>query len=165
LPLRASALTSASSATVRGTPKLNTQKPSCVMAFDFGTRQIGLAVGQTLTASGRPLAVLKARDGQPSWQQIADHIKQWQPDTLIVGLPLNMDGSESPFCQRARKFARRLQGRMVLPVKMVDERLSTAEAKSRGGRHDSYRENPVDSEAACLILETWLQDPALGILP
>ncbi len=135
------------------------------MAFDFGTRQIGLAVGQTLTASGRPLAVLKARDGQPSWQQIADHIKQWQPDTLVVGLPLNMDGSESPFCQRARKFARRLQGRMVLPVKMVDERLSTAEAKSRGERPDSYRESPVDSEAACLILETWLQDPALGLLP
>ncbi|PCJ35387.1 MAG: Holliday junction resolvase RuvX [Cellvibrionales bacterium] len=135
------------------------------MAFDFGTRQIGLAVGQTLTASGRPLAVLKARDGQPSWQQIADHIKQWQPDTLIVGLPLNMDGSESPFCQRARKFARRLQGRMVLPVRMVDERLSTAEAKSRGERPSSYRENPVDSEAACLILETWLQSPELGLLP
>ncbi len=135
------------------------------MAFDFGTRQIGLAVGQTLTASGRPLAVLKARDGQPSWQQIADHIQQWQPDTLIVGLPLNMDGSESPFCQRARKFARRLQGRMVLPVKMMDERLSTAEAKSRSERPNSYRENPVDSEAACLILETWLQSPELGLLP
>ncbi|OUS14027.1 Holliday junction DNA helicase RuvA [Gammaproteobacteria bacterium 53_120_T64] len=135
------------------------------MAFDFGTRQIGLAVGQTLTASGRPLAVLKARDGQPNWQQISDYIEQWQPDMLIVGLPLNMDGSESPFCKRARKFARRLQGRMALPVKMVDERLSTAEAKSRAEHPGNYRDNPVDSEAACLILETWLQDPRLGILP
>ena len=115
------------------------------MAFDFGTRQIGLAVGQTLTASARPLAVLKARDGQPNWQEIATYIEQWQPNILIVGLPLNMDGSESPFCQRARKFARRLQGRMVLPAKMVDERLSTAEAKSRGDRPDSYRNEPVDS--------------------
>ena len=135
------------------------------MAFDFGTRQIGLAVGQTLTASGQPLAVLKARDGQPNWDEIATYIQQWQPDALIVGLPLNMDDTESPFCQKARKFARRLQGRMVLPVKMVDERLSTAEAKSRGNHSDSYKENPVDSEAACLILETWLQDPALGVLP
>ena len=146
-------------------PKLDANKPCCVLAFDFGTRQIGLAVGQTLTASGRPLAVLKARDGQPNWQQVADYIKQWQPDVLIVGLPLNMDGSESPFCQRARKFARRLQGRMVLPVKMVDERLSTAEAKSRSERPNSYRENPVDSEAACLILETWLQNPEIGLTP
>ena len=135
------------------------------MAFDFGTRQIGLAVGQTLTASGQALAVLKARDGQPSWQQIADHIQQWQPDMLVVGLPLNMDGSESPFCQRARKFARRLQGRMVLPVKMVDERLSTAEAKSLNERPKSYRDQPVDSEAARLILETWLQQPEIAILP
>ncbi len=150
---------------MRGTLKLNSPQPRCIMAFDFGTRQIGLAVGQTLTASGQPLATLKARDGQPNWDEIAAYIKQWQPDTLIVGLPLNMDDTESPFCQRARKFARRLQGRMVLPVKMVDERLSTAEAKSRGSHTDSYRENPVDSQAACLILETWLQNPELGILP
>ncbi|OUS09174.1 Holliday junction DNA helicase RuvA [Gammaproteobacteria bacterium 54_18_T64] len=135
------------------------------MAFDFGTRQIGLAVGQTLTSSGQPLAVLKARDGQPNWQQVSDYIEQWQPDMLIVGLPLNMDGSESPFCQRARKFARRLQGRMTLPAVMVDERLSTAEAKSRGEQPSSYRDKPVDSEAACLILETWLQEPQLGIPP
>lgn len=135
------------------------------MAFDFGTRQIGLAVGQTLTASTRPLAVLKARDGQPNWQEIAAYIEQWQPEVLIVGLPLNMDGSESPFCQRARKFARRLQGRMVVPAKMVDERLSTAEAKSRGDQPDSYCNDPVDSEAACLILETWLQEPELAVLP
>jgi len=164
LPL-AWALALVSSATVPGTPKLNTAKPRCIMAFDFGTRQIGLAVGQTLTASGQPLTVLKARDGQPNWQHIADAIEQWQPDTLIVGLPLNMDSSESPFCQRARKFARRLQGRMVLPVKMVDERLSTAEAKSSTERPNSYRDDPVDSVAACLILETWLQNPALGLSP
>ncbi len=150
---------------MQDTPELNASRPICVLAFDFGTRHIGLAVGQTLTSSSRPLTVLKARDGQPNWQEIADYIKQWEPDELIVGLPLNMDGSESPFCQRARKFARRLHGRMALPVKMVDERLSTAEAKSRTNRPESYRNNPVDSEAASLILETWLQNQETGLTP
>lgn len=147
------------------TLKLNAEKARCIIAFDFGTHQIGLAVGQTLTASCRPLAIIKAKDGQPNWLEVSHYIDQWQPSELIVGLPLNMDDSESPFCQRARKFARRLQGRMNLPVKMVDERLSTAEAKSQGERPKSYRDKPVDSEAACLILETWLRYPEIGLTP
>lgn len=139
------------------------------LAFDFGLSNIGCAVGQTLTGSASPVAVLKARDGQPDWQAVEDVITRWKPNLLLVGLPLNMDDSESEFCLRARKFARRLQGRFGLPVKMVDERLSSREAKSRGERHGkdahNYRKNPVDDLAAQIILETWLSNPDYGLPP
>lgn len=132
-----------------------------VLGFDYGTRQIGVAVGQTLTGSANPLRELRARDGIPDWDQIGALLKEWQPDALIVGLPLNMDGSPSEISARAEKFARRLHGRFQLPVHCVDERLSTFEAKqtlrdSGRGAPTSYRDNPVDSLAAALLLETWL---------
>ncbi|HEC53512.1 hypothetical protein LCGC14_0200580 [marine sediment metagenome] len=130
------------------------------LAFDYGTRQIGVAVGQTLTGSAEPLVNLRARDGIPDWEQIGKLITEWKPDILIVGLPLNMDGSESEMSVRASKFARRLEGRFQLPARCVDERLSTFEAKQQlRDQHrtpGSYRENPVDSLAAALLLETWL---------
>ena len=135
------------------------------LAFDYGLGHIGCAIGQTLGATARPLAFLKARDGQPDWDAVARLIAEWQPDTLLVGLPLNMDGSESDFCLRARKFARRLHGRFGLPVAMIDERLSSREAKARGGHRDSYRKNPVDDLAAQVILESWLTDPGQGLAP
>lgn len=159
------------------TPNISPCKPTNVLAFDFGTRNIGLAIGQTLTDSARPLTVLKAKDGQPNWQELLKHIDDWQPGLLIVGLPLNIDGTESEFCLRARKFARRLRGRSVRKVVMFDERLSTREAKSEawssaqmkpGGANSSsrnYNENPVDALAACLILESWLQQPEFAIEP
>ena len=132
-----------------------------VLGFDYGTRQIGVAVGQTLTGSANPLRELRARDGIPDWDQIGALLKEWQPDALIVGLPLNMDGSPSEMSARAEKFARRMHGRFQLPVHCVDERLSTFEAKqtlrdSGRGAPTSYRDNPVDSLAAALLLETWL---------
>lgn len=132
-----------------------------VLGFDYGTRQIGVAIGQTLTGSANPLKELRARDGIPDWDQIGALLKEWQPDALIVGLPLNMDGSPSEMSARAEKFARRLHGRFQLPVHCVDERLSTFEAKqtlrdSGRGAPTSYRDNPVDSLAAALLLETWL---------
>jgi putative pre-16S rRNA nuclease len=135
-----------------------------VIAFDYGLNQIGVAVGQTLTATSTPLEVLKARDGQPDWLKLENILKDWQPTLLLVGLPLNMDGSESDFCQRARKFGRRLQGRFGIETKMMDERLSTREAKSRdfektGKRRQSYRDQAIDNLAANIILESWLSDP------
>jgi len=136
-----------------------------VLAFDYGLGRIGCAAGQTLTGTGTPLAALKARDGQPDWSTVEKLIAEWRPDALLVGLPLNMDGSESDFCLRARKFARRLHGRFGLPVTMVDERLSTREAKTRTGYRRSYRDNPVDDVAAQVILETWLSDTSLGLSP
>ena len=134
------------------------------MGFDYGTRQIGVAVGQTLTGSAEPLAELKARDGIPDWDQIARLIAEWKPDVLVVGLPLNMDGTGSDMSVRAQKFARRLEGRFHLPTHCVDERLSTFEAKQslkdRGRMPSSFRDNPVDSLAAALLLETWLNEPS-----
>lgn len=132
-----------------------------VLGFDYGTRQIGVAVGQTLTGNARPLKELRARDGIPNWDQIAALLKEWEPDALVVGLPLNMDDTPSPMSVRAEKFARRLEGRFHLPVHCIDERLSTFEAKQTmrelgRGTPTSYRDNPVDSLAAALLLETWL---------
>jgi len=135
-------------------PSAMSEKPITLLAFDFGTGQIGVAVGQSLTGSANPLTVLKARDGIPNWEQIAGLLAEWQPDQLLVGLPLNMDGSESESSQRARKFARRLHGRFGIRVWMIDERLSTREARERTG---TRRADPkVDSMAAAVIAEGYL---------
>ncbi|MGV6806289.1 MAG: Holliday junction resolvase RuvX [bacterium] len=134
-----------------------------LLAFDFGTRQIGVATGQTATNSASPLTVLKARDGVPDWNQLAQLIEEWQPNAALVGMPLNMDGTESELCQRVRKFANRLHGRFGLDVHLVDERLSTFDAKQNAEHRASYRDNPIDAEAAALILQSWLDDPASEI--
>lgn len=128
-----------------------------ILAFDFGTRRIGVAVGQGITRTASALTVLKANDGIPSWDRLGKLIKEWQPDHILVGLPLNMDGTESDFCLRARKFARRLHGRYGVSASMVDERLTTFEARQNQGPTGSYRENPVDSEAARIMLSSWLE--------
>lgn len=130
-----------------------------LLAFDYGTKNIGVATGQTITSSANSLAPLKARDGVPDWQQIEKLLAEWRPDLVLVGLPLNMDDSESELSARARKFANRIHGRFGVTVELVDERLSSFEAKGevmrRGGSRD-YKHNPVDSIAARLILEGWL---------
>lgn len=132
-----------------------------VLGFDYGTKQIGVAVGQVITGQARELCTLKAQNGTPNWQQVEQLIKEWLPDALVVGLPLNMDGSESEMCERANKFARRLNGRFNLPVHMQDERLTTFEAKGERFGHGqlstSYKQNPVDALAAALLLESWLE--------
>ncbi|MEQ5835807.1 Holliday junction resolvase RuvX [Marinobacter sp. NFXS9] len=129
-----------------------------VMGFDFGTRRIGIAVGQEMLGTAKPVAMLKARDGQPNWDEIAKVVEEWQPNLFVVGLPLNMDGTESEMCLRARKFGKRLHGRFHHPVDMVDERLSSFEAKgevmARGGSRD-FGTHGVDDLAAVIILETW----------
>ena len=131
-----------------------------LLGFDYGTRQIGVAVGQMITGQARELCVLKAQNGVPDWQQIEALLKEWQPDALVVGLPLNMDGSPSEMSERAEKFARRLHGRYQLPVHTHDERLTTSEAKGQRlaqGQRGGYRERPVDAIAAALLLQGWLE--------
>lgn len=125
-----------------------------IMAFDFGTKRIGIAVGQSLTQTAQEVAEIPARDGIPDWQTIADLLKEWQPDAVLTGLPLNMDGTENEMCARARKFAKRLHGRYGLPSYLWDERLSSEAAKSYRPS-DNYRQNAVDALAACAILESW----------
>lgn len=132
-----------------------------LLGFDYGSKQIGLAVGQVITGQARELCVLKAQNGVPDWLKVEAMIKEWKPDALVVGLPLNMDGSPSDMSARAERFARQLNGRFNLPVHTHDERLTTFEAKgermARGQRTDSYRDNPVDAIAARLLLEGWLE--------
>ena len=129
------------------------------LAFDFGTRKIGVASGQTITATGTPLPALACRQQKPDFEAIAALLSEWQPDHLVVGLPLNMDGSESESSDRARRFARQLHGRFGISTWMVDERLSTREARQQMGA--SYKGGPderVDSMAAVLIIESWFRE-------
>lgn len=109
-----------------------------ILGFDYGTKQIGVAVGQVITGQARELCTLKAQNGVPDWNQVEALIKEWKPDAVVVGLPLNMDGTPSDMCLRAEKFARRLNGRFNLPFYTHDERLTTFEAKgerlARGGQ-------------------------------
>ena len=144
-----------------------------VLAFDFGLKQIGVAQGHTLIDSANGLTIIKANDGTPDWSAISETIAKWQPDLLLVGLPLNMDNSESELSQKARRFARRLEGRYSIQVMMIDERLTSREAKSivhqqqRGNGRKARASDltKIDHLAAALILQGWLQAPELGQKP
>jgi putative Holliday junction resolvase len=130
------------------------------MGFDFGLRSIGIAYGQSMTGTASVLPPLKAKDGIPDWDQITQLLEEWRPHLLVVGLPLNMDDSESELSARARKFGNRLHGRFGLPVEWMDERLTSfavkQDAKARGHKGD-YKKAPVDSLAAQMILEDWFR--------
>lgn len=125
-----------------------------LLAFDYGSKKIGVASGNGVIDTASPLPALSCRDGQPDWDRVEALLREWRPALVVVGLPLNMDGTESPSSVRARKFARRLHGRFGLPVVMVDERLSTREARARTGRRGP--DPKVDSMAAVVIAEGYL---------
>ncbi len=130
---------------------------STFLGFDYGTRKIGVAVGQKITRSASPLLVLSNRRGKPDWSRIQAILQEWQPEAIVVGLPLNMDDSETALAPRVRRFARQLDGRFGLRVHLADERLSTREARAQLGIAATARE-AVDALAAALILETWLRE-------
>lgn len=124
-------------------------QPGYVLAFDFGLRHIGVGVGQSVTQTASPLTTLRATDGRPHWADITRLIDEWRPTALLVGLPVNMDDSESEMSLRARDFGDELARRYTPPVEMVDERLSTRAAQEI----DPSRGHEI---AAVLIAETWL---------
>jgi len=129
-----------------------------VLGFDFGTSRMGIAYGQSITGTATPLPPLAARDGIPDWDKLSAVINEWQPQAIVVGIPLNMDGTISDMARRARKFANRLHERYKCPVFLMDERLSTAEAKDihfAAGGGSNFRKESVDGIAAQLILESW----------
>ena len=130
-----------------------------LLAFDHGERCIGVAVGQSLTGTATPLATLPARRAEPDWPALARLVARWQPEAMVVGLPLNMDGSEQVTSRRARRFRRALEERFGVPVHLVDERLSTREAQERLAR-DGRRGAPDDPVAAQVILEDWFAQQA-----
>ena len=130
------------------------ERHTTLLAFDYGERRIGVAVGQTLTGTATPLATLAAHHGRPDWQAVSSLVENWKPEAVVVGLPLNMDGTEQPITARVRRFARRLQARVALPVHFADERLSTREV---GGAPRQGR----DAMAAQVILEGWMRGARL----
>jgi putative Holliday junction resolvase len=128
---------------------------STVLAFDFGLARTGVALGNTLTGGARPLETIETKENAPRFARIAELVEQWQPDLLVLGLPLDADGTDTPLCTRIRRFAQQLHGRFGLPVKLVDERYSSAVAEGamRPGRADKAM---VDAAAAAVILQAWL---------
>lgn len=134
-----------------------TDTPVTLLGFDYGEKHIGVAVGQTLTASASPIACVRAKHAKPDWTAIAGLVETWQPDAFVVGLPLNMDGSDQAMTHAARRFGNQLRARFKRPVHLADERLSTREAKTRlyeRGRLDE-EDHPV---AAQVILEGFLAE-------
>ena len=129
-------------------------KTLTLVAFDYGEKRIGVAVGQTLTATATPLTTLAARYGKPDWDKVQAIVEQWHPDALVVGLPLNMDGSEQKATREARRFARRLRERHSLPIHFADECLSTREARDR--EDSGIPRQGRDALAAQVILEGWM---------
>ena len=134
---------------------------STALAFDFGTKSIGCAVGQNITCTAQALPAFKAQDGIPNWNEIEKCLKEWKPKIIVVGLPLNMDGSEQELTLRARKFGNRLNGRFGIKVAFQDERLTTTQARSEIFERSGFRalkKGKVDSISAWLILESWFEE-------
>ncbi len=130
--------------------------PATLLGFDYGTRKIGIAVGQRVTGTATPLTTLRQVKGKPDWAAIGRLVDEWQPDALVVGLPFEMDDSPAEVHDLALRFARQLEGRFHLPVHLADERLTSREAWSRLGGRAMDDLGSVDAMAAKLILETWL---------
>ena len=121
---------------------------STVIAFDFGLKRIGVAVGNTVLRQATPLAVIEAARNENKFAAITRLLDEWQPSTLVVGLPLHPDGAEHEMTVRCRRFANQLHGRYDIPAVLIDERYSSALLSQRRGEH-------IDSEAAALILQQY----------
>lgn len=123
-----------------------------IIGFDFGLRRIGVSIGQTITQTATPEAIVNSRDGVPDWQHISQIFEKWQPHAIVVGLPMHLDGTEQPLTQSARKFGQRLSGRYQRPIYYIEEQLSSIEAEHRG-----LKQKHIDDHAAQILLENWLQ--------
>jgi putative Holliday junction resolvase len=124
-----------------------------VLAFDFGIKRIGIAIGNTLTGQAQPLEVIAAIDNAARFARIGALIAQWQPARLVVGEPRHPDGAEHEMTLRCRRFANQLHGRYNLPVELVDERYSSAVIQAKRGEH-------IDAKAAAIILQQYFDDHA-----
>lgn len=137
------------------------KSPQILLGFDFGMKRIGIAIGQTITKTARPLITLPAKEGIPNWDSVSALMIKWQPDAIVVGIPLNMDGSLQKISANAQQFAEELEKRFKLPVYQVDERLTTKDARERIFAHGGYKalqDGQVDQVAAQLILQNWFTE-------
>lgn len=149
-------------------PPATVQRPLTLLAFDLGQRRTGVAMGQLPGPVTRALTTLASRNGTPDPEALDRLLAEWQPQRLVVGLPYNMDGTPSPMCHLARRFASELEQRYGLPVALVDERLSSHSARTglaaqrRAGERRRVRSGDVDREAARLLAEQWIatHDPS-----
>ncbi len=145
-----------------GMPDEEVRPAGTLLAFDFGHRRIGVAVGQTLTGSANALAVVQAAS-KPDWRAITKIINEWKPAALVVGLPLAADGGETDMSKDARRFGRQLEGRFGIQIVFEDERLTSLDAEQRfvdaRARGSMRRKDAAlkDAMAAQIILENWLQ--------
>jgi putative Holliday junction resolvase len=137
-----------------------------LLAFDFGTRRIGIAVGNTVTATARPLTTINDEKNDTRFAAIAGLIKEWQPAALVVGLPCNDDGTPHELTALCRRFANRLKGRFNLPTLLVDERYTSAAASTALGEegiHGRKQKPLIDQYAAQQILQAYFDEPSAGI--
>ena len=127
-----------------------------ILAFDFGTQHIGVAVGQTVTKTSSPLIILNvAREGKEIWKTISSLIDEWKPDQLLVGKPLNMDGTPSEMMKKVDPFFNKLQKISNIPCELVDERLTSFEAKQL--IKTQSKDDRVDDLAAKIFLDNWIE--------
>ena len=131
-----------------------------LLCFDYGEKRIGVAVGQTLTGTATPLGIVRVKGGKPDWPNVSKLIEEWQPQALVVGKPVCMDGARQLLTDLSEKFGRQLQGRYHLQVFFIDERLTTYEAMRR-----MQSDRDLDPVAAQIILESWLAEYAHGRYP
>jgi putative holliday junction resolvase len=142
--------------------------PRIVIAFDFGRRRIGVASGNTVSRTATPIGVIAADGGEPRWADIAALWQQLEPRIAVVGLPYNVDGSDSAMTSAAKQFADELARRYPVRVARVDERYSSREAgerlkaaRSSGTRRRRVAKSDVDAEAACVILDRWFDEEGM----
>lgn len=135
------------------------KKVNTVLGLDYGTKRIGLAVGQTITNSASPLCTVNQLNGAPDWEGIKTQIDQWAPDCLVVGIPYHTDGTESEMTKKALQFSEQLKKKFSLPVHHIDETLSSYSAEeflkknTKIGKHNKHE---VDKIAAAIIVQNWL---------
>ncbi len=140
--------------------------PRTLLAFDFGTKRIGVAVGNTVSGTAQALTTLHSEKNEQRFAAIEALIGEWQPGALVVGLPCNDDGTPHEMTRLCRRFANRLKGRFGLPVILVDERYTSAAASSQlseAGVHGARQKRLLDQVAAQQILQAYFEEPAAGI--
>jgi len=145
---------------------LNPGFSGTLLAFDFGTKRIGIAVGNTISATAQPLTTLHGEQNDQRFAAIAALIKEWQPAALVVGLPCNDDGTPHEMTRLCQRFANRLKGRFDLPTILVDERYTSAAASSQLNEQGirGIKQKPLlDQVAAQQILQAYFDEPAAGI--
>ena len=139
------------------------QKIERILAFDFGLKYLGLAAGQAVTNTASGVTTLRCKSGKPQWHQVAEIIQTHKPQALVVGLPLNMDGTESEMSALSREFAIELERRFQLPTHLQDERLTSFEAElSLSSAQEAGKANTDHELAACFIGESYLNQLSLS---